>query len=216
MVKKFPQYKLQEALYKCVDDIVRRKCSLYAPSQEITSLVREKKFSYNGFIFEDGFVYSYNLMIYDDRDWDNPELLDVTAVCMELLNHYNVLHAIDVLSFCMKKYYRENLLTENNYLHFKYYDRQYKQKRRHATEKHRNRQGKHISSDGNEVLGLWHSILLQAATKDVLVNAFREYKTQRFSDLYFLWNTQPIFSRISHKQHLSQGVRRRSKKSNKR
>ena len=172
---------------------VQKKCDAYYeyPSPETQNdrkrciIPNKSECFFNGLIFRDNFVGAYNIIIYQKKDWDRPIYLNVFETFQKLLKYYNVYHAALILKHSLCKYERENVLVENNYLHFKYYDRNILPRLNYNATKHRGREGKFIDWNGNGHQREWDNILLSTCIKESYINYFGQFRHQRPDSMFF-------------------------------
>ena len=192
---------------------VKMKCSLFRKSQlnegEVEPIVKNiQQYNYDGFLIDGNSVKVYNIIIWDNNNWNIEEYLDISKLLIKLQEHYNLLHCFTILKYCLTKYYRENVLTENHILFFKYYDKRFKHKCTYEATKHRGRERKYIKSYRNANNTAWDRILYQSATKEVFNNHFGQYKRERPTSFFMDYQTEPEQLILQNRQNSSNGVQR--------
>lgn len=213
----FNQDLLFQTLFFCRFSEYKHQCSVFPRTVDWAYYPSEppSDFWCAGFHFVKGKVFAYNVMIYSDKDWDNPKLLDVTDTFVKLQEYYHPYHIVWIMEMVIKKYYRENVLVENHYLHFKHHNENFTPKKRYGTEKHRERETKYIDRNGHKVQGLWNRILFSAATNELFLNSFQRFQKQRFDSKHYIWHVRDEISRASHERKLSLDLQRCKKTTNK-
>lgn len=153
-------------------------------------------FWFRGLHFYKGEIYCYNILIWDFINWDEPEYLEISEVVENLLQHYNIYHAVNIIADIIQNYSRENLLVENHIHIFKHHSEFLTPKKQYATTKHRGRELKYLNRRQNDIRGVWYPLLFQTATSPLYYNHFAEYREQRPESLYINWDAGADFSSV--------------------
>lgn len=202
--------KLLQYIFFAPDD-VKQKCSLFRKTQlELNQdepvFNYQQEYNYDGFIIKGDTVKVYGIIIWDANNWKDEKYLDISNLIPKLLNHYNIFHCFTILKYCLGKYYRENVLTENYILFFQNYDKRFKHKFRYEVTKHRGRERKYIEGYWNKNNTKWNRILYQSAIKKVYSSYYGQYKRERFNSIMLDYQTKPEQLILQNKHNKSNGL----------
>lgn len=204
---------------------IQQRCNIYYENpepEERQIYTNRDECIFNGLIFRDNYVGVYNIQMYNVKNWDKPYYYNAFDLFQELTKYYNVYHAALILSLEVGDWKKDNVLLEQNYLHFKYYDRQILPRLNYNATKHRNREGKFIDSHKSGVQTLQESknkkgrgnlynILYQSCTKEDFYLHFRQFRNQRPNTMFFQYGNGSGYYNLLNKKERSREIPRKQK-----